>query len=349
MDKIEYRAVIKYLFLKGNTPTQIKDELDSVYGDSAPSFTTVKFWAAEFKRGRKSLGDDERSGRPKTATADENIAKVHQIVLDDRRIKVREIAEVMKMSKERVCHILHEHLGMTKLSARWVPRLLTLDQKRVRMNISNALLAQFRCNKSEFWRRLITVDETWIHHYAPETKIQSKQWIAKGEPAPKKAKTAFSAGKVMATVFWDSHGVIFIDYLQKGKTITGAYYASLLDKLEAELAEKRPHLQKKKILFHQDNAPSHTSVVAMAKIHELRFELLDHPPYSPDLAPSDFFLFPHLKIAVGGQRFSSNEEAITFVNNYFAEKNAKYYLDGLQRWEHRWEKCVELQRDYVEK
>ena len=117
------------------------------------------------------------------------------------------------------------------------------------MNISNALLAQFRRNKSEFWRRLITVDETWIHHYTPETKIQSKQWNAKGEPAPKKDKTVFSAGKVMATVFWDSHGVILIDYLQKGKTITGAYYASLLDKLKAELAEKRPHLQKKKILF----------------------------------------------------------------------------------------------------
>ena len=131
MEKIEYRAVIKYLFLKGNMPTQIKVELDTVYGDNAPSFTTVKFWAAEFKRGRKSLGDDERSGRPKTATADDNIAKVHQMVLDDRRIKVREIAEVMKMSKERVCHILHQDLGMRKLSARWVPRLLTLDQLAV--------------------------------------------------------------------------------------------------------------------------------------------------------------------------------------------------------------------------
>ena len=87
----------------------------------------------------------------------------------------------------------------------------------------------------------------------------------------------------------------------------------------------------------------------MAKIHELRFELLDHPPYSSDLAPSDFFLFPDLKTALGGQRFSSNEEAITFVNNYFAEKNAEYYSDGLKRWEHRWEKCVELQGDYVEK
>ena len=77
----------------------------------------------------------------------------------------------------------------------------------------------------------------------------------------------------------------------------------------------------------------------MAKIHELRFELLDYPPYSQDLAASDFFLCPHLKIALGGQRFSSDEEAITFVNNYFAEKNAEHNLNGLQRWEHRWEKC----------
>ncbi|GFV56460.1 HTH_48 domain-containing protein [Trichonephila clavipes] len=84
MDKIEYRAVTKYLFLKGNTPMQINDELDSVYGVSAPSFTTVKFWVAEFKRGRKSFEDDERSERSSTATTYENIAKVHQMVLDDQ-------------------------------------------------------------------------------------------------------------------------------------------------------------------------------------------------------------------------------------------------------------------------
>ncbi|GFU89610.1 histone-lysine N-methyltransferase SETMAR [Trichonephila clavipes] len=143
-----------------NTPTQIKDKLDSVYGDSTAPFTTVKYWAAKFKRDRKSLGDDERSGRPNTASTDENIAKVHQMVPDEHRIKVREIAEAMNMSTERVCHILNQDKGMRKLSACWVPRLLTLDQKRVRMNISNALLAQFRRNKSKFWRRLITVEET---------------------------------------------------------------------------------------------------------------------------------------------------------------------------------------------
>ncbi|GFU50017.1 histone-lysine N-methyltransferase SETMAR [Trichonephila clavipes] len=141
----------------------------------------------------------------------------------------------------------------------------------------------------------------------------------------------------MATVFWDSHGVILIDFLQKRKTITGAYYASLLDKLKVELVEKRRHFLKKKILFHQDNALSHTSEVAMVKIHELWFELHDHLPYLPDIAPCDFFLFPHLKTALGGQTFSSNKEAITIVNNYFVEKNADYYFDGLQRWAHLWE------------
>ncbi|GFW87927.1 mariner Mos1 transposase [Trichonephila clavipes] len=152
----------------------------------------------------------------------------------------------------------------------------------------------------------------------------------------------------MATFFWDGHGIILIDYLQKGKPINAAYYASLLDKLKAELAEKRPHSQKK-FLFQQDNAPSDTSVVAMEKIHELWFELLDHPPYSLDLAQSDSFLFSHPKIAFGEQRFSTKEEVITFVNNYFAEKNDEFYLSGLQRLERRWEKCEELQVDYVEK
>ena len=113
----------------------------------------------------------------------------------------------------------------------------------------------------------------------PKQKYSPNQYLdCKEGTGSKKSKTVFSGGKVMATVFWNSHGVILIDYLQKGKIITGAYYVSLLDKLKAELAEKRPHFQKKKILFHQDNAPSHISAVAMTKIHELLFELLDHPP-----------------------------------------------------------------------
>ncbi|GFV31246.1 histone-lysine N-methyltransferase SETMAR [Trichonephila clavipes] len=190
------------------SPTQIKDELDAVYGDSAPSFTTVKLWVTEFKRGRKSLGDDERSGRSNTATAVENIAKVHQMVLDDHRIKVRDITETMSMSKERVCHILNQHLSKRKLSARWVTRVLTLDQKRVRINISNAWLAQFRRNKSQFWCRLITINEALDTPLFAVNKNTVQTVDCKGKPAPKKAKTVFSAGKGMTTFFWDSHGFL---------------------------------------------------------------------------------------------------------------------------------------------
>ena len=107
---------------------------------------------------------------------------------------------------------------MKKLSARWVSRLFTVEQKR-NQQLDN-FKALFKRNPKEFLRCFVTVDETWIHYYTSETKEQSKQWTKSGESAPKKAKTVPSAGKIMA-VFWDSRGIIFTDYLEKGRTITG--------------------------------------------------------------------------------------------------------------------------------
>ena len=138
------------------------------------------------------------------------------------------------------------------------------------------------------------MDETWIHHYTPESKQQSKQWTEAGCSAPKKTSSAPSAGKFMASVFWDAECILFIDYLEKGKTITGEYDSNLLTRLDEKSREKRPGLQKKKIIFHQDNAPAH-KFMAMGKLRDLHYELLEHTPYSPDLAPSDFCFFPKLE------------------------------------------------------
>ena len=98
------------------------------------------------------------------------IEKIHDIVLNDRRLKVREIIETVKISVGRVWHILHECLGMRKLSARWVPRLLTADHKRARVVASEQCLGMFQRNSKEFSRRYVTVDETWIHYCTPEIK-----------------------------------------------------------------------------------------------------------------------------------------------------------------------------------
>ena len=95
MDKIEYRAVIKFFVKEGLTPYEIYLKFIKVYGDSSLSFSTIKKWAAEFKRGRTSLEDDPRKGRPKSATIPEIIEQVYDMVLDDRQMKVREIAETI--------------------------------------------------------------------------------------------------------------------------------------------------------------------------------------------------------------------------------------------------------------
>ena len=86
-------------------------------------------------------------------------------------------------------YILHEILDMRKLSARWVPRLLAPDNERNSETTTEQCLTLFKCNPKEVLRRFVTVDETWIHWYTPETKEQSKQWTSPGERAPKKAKT----------------------------------------------------------------------------------------------------------------------------------------------------------------
>jgi len=110
LEKEHYRSVIRFLFLEGKSRSEIKERLDAVYGDCSPSMATVKNWFNEFQRGRTSVFDEPRPGAPKTATTEDNVTKIHDLVLADRRLKRREIAETVGMSKDRVGHILHEEI-----------------------------------------------------------------------------------------------------------------------------------------------------------------------------------------------------------------------------------------------
>ena len=227
--KVEYRAVIRYLYLKGKTGKEIHGELADVYG------SYVKFWVGEFKRGRTSLEDEARSGRPLDATDEEICKKVRDLVYSDRRIQVEEIAQAIGISHGSISTILQDRLGMRKLTARWVPKSLSDEQMATRASVCSALLKRFR-SKDDFLLRLVTVDETWVHYYEPENKAQ---WVGPGSPRPKKFKTQPSGGKVMAAVFWDAKGVIMLAFLPKRSTITGVYYANLLDQLRIAIREKR--------------------------------------------------------------------------------------------------------------
>ena len=168
--KVEYLAVIRYLYLKGKTGQELHWELTNVYGSSAPSYAQVKFWVGEFKHSRTSLEDETRSGRPSDATDEEMCNKVWDLVYSDRRIKVEEIANALHFSHGSVSTTLHDRLGMHKLTARWVPKSLSDEQMASRASVYSALLKRFRSKKYDILSCLVTVDEIWVHYYEPENK-----------------------------------------------------------------------------------------------------------------------------------------------------------------------------------
>ena len=153
----------------------------------------------------------------------------------------------------------------------------------------------------------------------------------------------------MASVFWDMHGISLIDFLPKGQSINSDYYITLLDRLKDAIKKKRPRMAKKnKPLLQQDNAPVHKSIKPMVKLSDLRFELLPHTRYPPDLAPSDFYLFADLKKMLQGKRFSSDDEVITATEAYFEAKDKSFYKKGIESLEKRWNDCIAMKGDYVD-
>ena len=150
--KVEYRAVIRYLYLKGKTGKEIYDELANDYGSSAPYmyYAQIKFLLGEFKRGRTSLEDETRSGNPLDATDEEMCKKVRDLVYSDRQIQVEEIAQALGISQGRVSTILHDSLGMRKLTAHWVPKFLCDEQMATRASVCSALLKRFRSKGFSF-------------------------------------------------------------------------------------------------------------------------------------------------------------------------------------------------------
>ncbi|XP_042310079.1 uncharacterized protein LOC121923591 [Sceloporus undulatus] len=235
----ELRAIMKFLFLQKKTPKEIHECMMQTLSDKCPSYSTVKKWCANFQQGDFETEDAARSGRPSTVSTPEMVERVHDLILADQRISAKTIAETLDISRERIGFIIHEQLSMQKLLAKWVPKCLNDDQKRNRVDTSKLILQHFEQSSDNFLEQLVTVDETWLHHYGLETKQQFLQWRHSDSPWRKKFKTQRSAGKVMAIVFWDKEGILMTNCVQKNQTMNAEYYSNLLCQLKETLKGKR--------------------------------------------------------------------------------------------------------------
>jgi len=142
-----------------------------------------------------------------------------------------------------------------------------------------------------------------------------------------------SAGKVLTSIFWDQDSILLIHYLPKGQTINAEYYSSLLVQLKNILKEKCHGKFTKVVLFLHVNAPAHWALAIQKKLAYLGFECLNHPPYSPDLAPLDYHLFPGLKKHLKDRQFSSDAEVTAVSETWLEGQPSEFFLSGLQKSE----------------
>ena len=181
-----------------------------------------------------------------------------------------------------------------------MPKLLSQVQKEDRVRISQDFVDAVERSGLSMLDRIITMDETLVSYYTPETKRKSKEWTLKGKPGPLKAKVQASRSKQMVFAFFDSRGLIYTHIAARSATINAPYVVDVLGKFLKQLRLKRPEMVEQEWFLHWDNAPVHTAAVVQNWLAARAIRVLPHPPYSPDLAPADFFLFRKVKEELAG-------------------------------------------------
>lgn len=345
-NEIRFHAVGKAR--AGCSAQEIIDEQQRAYGEAGLKKSQVYDILKAVKKGENMTNMRGRSNsRP--VRNDELVSAVESAISEDRRLQIAQLATLLDTSTTTIHRIIHEDLNLVKKSARWVPRLLDDDQKKERVRCSTEFLNRVSELGESFVRNIITMDESAVALHTPETKQRSKQWLPKGTPGPLKAKVQASRDKVMILAFFDCEGMIYTRIAEKGAKINSDYMIETVRLFLRRLRQKRRELYDSgDWLLHWDNCPIHKSRVVSEFIQEMGIKLLQHPPYSPDLAPADFFLFPKVKDALSGLTLTRD----SFKGHYdgvIQTISKEDFLAAFKKWISRNEKCIRIRGDYVEK
>jgi histone-lysine N-methyltransferase SETMAR len=313
--------------------------LSETYGDDAPSQRFVYKWAQRFRDGRKSLEDDPRSGRPKTTAG---LAEAISEILQERPFEsVRTLAATLEVSRETIRETLHNELGLRKFVIRLVPHSLSPSQKQKRVEVSLQILHHLEspggCDN------VITGDETWVFHENAHDSV----WAASSAEAGTRVSRTIGAKKSMVSVFWTIRGFLLVDVLPEGGRFNSDYASELLHKLEASIGESRPVPRLLGMFLHWDNARPHKSAFTTAVANKLRLGQIPQPPYSPDIAPSDFFLFGMLKQRLKGQTFGNQQELLSAVWAELSKIGDDVLQAVFEDWKARLRTVIENGGEYI--
>ena len=266
----------------------------------------------------------------------------------DRHVSIETVSEQFDVSVGTLHTIIREELKMQKICTKFVPRVLKEDQKEGHCHDSKEMVELINSDPTVL-NALVTCDEIWIYYNDPETKRQSSQWKHAGSPRPKKARQSKFTHKLLMVPFFDSTGMIYIHWVLTGQTVNKEYYVEVLREFRKRFRRKRPALFKSgQWYFHQDNAPVHNSILVTDYLTKMGIKTVAHPPYSLDLAPCDFWLFPKLEEKLRGCRYETIEEmkeAVMKVIDTLTQEDFHEAFEKLLEW---YNKCIAAGGDYFE-
>jgi hypothetical protein len=226
--------------------------------------------------------------------------------------------------------------------------LLTSAHKEERIRTCKEFLA-IDCGPSVAMQdSIIMIDESAISFQTLETRQQSKLWTKKGQPGPIKDKVQATRSEQMVLAFSDNEGLIYMNYVPRGKMVNANYIVEALKRFLAVFKERQPNMAAREWFFHWDNALVHTATIVKDWMAATDFRLIEHLPYLPNLAPADFSLVPTIKKQLAGktltqETFKSMWEGATRT---IAEED---FATGFRRWYEHCEKCVLISSGYVKK
>ena len=232
--KDEIRAYIKARSKLGCSLKKLMTEISTAFGPSCVSYDTVRRWKKKFESGVESIKNAPKSGRLKSASRKEIVSKIKEIIEGDARFTVRDIARKVGISLSTVHLILKKHLKVRKISARWVPHLLTDEQKRQRVKVAKKLLQMFPKYDKKQFANVVTGDETWGHYFEPVRKVSNKIWATKHSKRPIIAKRSLSTKKVLYAIFFSGEGVAIKVPVKKGQK----HHRKVLQRRSTEETEK---------------------------------------------------------------------------------------------------------------
>lgn len=331
----QVHTCLLFEFRLGNKAVDAHRHLCQAFGEDVASLKTCYNWYSRFASGDYAVEDKPRSGRPSEVDND----ALRELVESDPRLTVREMSSILGCSHSTIADHLAKIGKVSKLGS-WVPHELTQKDRDQRSDACTLLLSRRR--HFNWLDSILTGDEKWVL-YVNHTR--KRQWVAADEDPQPQPKGDLHPRKVMLSVWWDTRGVVYFELLPHNATITAAYYCSQLQKLSAEL--ERVRAGHGKILFLHDNARPHTAKSTRQKLLELGWEVLPHPPYSPDLAPSDYHLFRSLQNNLQGKKFDDREELESYIRNFFITKPVSFYRDGIHALPTRWRQVVDSDGDYI--